>query len=367
MSTPEKPSNVIIQTCGVGGAWASVGAWQNQVVVDDRDSERLIMFDCSGDARHSLAESGIDDSKITDILISHLHGDHIHGLEWIGFKRYCFGAPKPNLYVHKSLLEGLRSSFIMMTKFENNKVNSLEDYFNITEVDDQYFSVGPKCVVKMIKVPHIDPVETDSVSNSYAFELLIRDNDYEASVVFSNDCRFCPEILEKEFKDASLIFHDCSLSETATVHPPINLLKTLPLGIRRKIILYHCSGDLPIKDLCMFRGQATKKSKYTINLKKRKNDMTFADALNKIINEGKCFKRSSWPKDNFVFYVQGSEFIVSRAPLNTILPMDTKVKYSGHIDMYHGRDESGNCLISTWSPSSEDINANDWVVAAKVI
>ena len=59
----------------------------------------------------------------------------------------------------------------------------------------------------------------------------------------------------------------------------------------------------------------------------------------------------------FIYLVPGSEFEVNRPPLNAIYAMGTKVKYRPHIDF---KDGKGTCGV--WSPSNEDILAEDWVV-----
>ena len=65
--------------------------------------------------------------------------------------------------------------------------------------------------------------------------------------------------------------------------------------------------------------------------------------------------RKDWKNAKCVFLVDGSEFEVSRAPLNKFFAEGTKVTYRPHIDMV-GADDS----IGTWSPSMVDIMAEDW-------
>ena len=76
-----------------------------------------------------------------------------------------------------------------------------------------------------------------------------------------------------------------------------------------------------------------------------------------LIRNGKKVGRKEWKNARFVFLVDGSEFIVDRAPLNKILFEGTLVKYRPHIDMC-GADDS----IGTWSPSMVDIMTEDWFI-----
>ena len=50
-------------------------------------NNKYLLIDCGSDARHSLAAAGYSFNEIDNIFISHLHADHIGGLEWLGFSR----------------------------------------------------------------------------------------------------------------------------------------------------------------------------------------------------------------------------------------------------------------------------------------
>ena len=83
--------------------------------------------------------------------------------------------------------------------------------------------------------------------------------------------------------------------------------------------------------------------------------MNFSDALN-AIKEGKRLRRAGWNgKGMFVFLVAGSNFIVNREPLLSILGEGAQVTYRPHIDM---RDAEGK--IVPWLASQTDIMADDW-------
>ena len=50
--------------------------------------DRTFLLDCGMDIKFSLKASNRKVEEIDDIYISHLHGDHINGLEWIAFYSY---------------------------------------------------------------------------------------------------------------------------------------------------------------------------------------------------------------------------------------------------------------------------------------
>lgn len=88
--------------------------------------------------------------------------------------------------------------------------------------------------------------------------------------------------------------------------------------------------------------------------------MDFGGALI-LLREGKLVARPGWNgKGMFLYLVQGSKFVVNRAPLLGIYPEGTEIEYCPHIDM---RTADGKCV--PWLASQTDILATDWVEVAR--
>ncbi len=83
--------------------------------------------------------------------------------------------------------------------------------------------------------------------------------------------------------------------------------------------------------------------------------LTFGHALH-CLHEGRRLARDGWNgKDMFIFLVGGSEFKVSRAPLNQFYDEGTYVTYRPHIDM-----KAVDGSIGVWVASHSDMLATDW-------
>lgn len=85
--------------------------------------------------------------------------------------------------------------------------------------------------------------------------------------------------------------------------------------------------------------------------------MNFGQAL-EALKDGKRVARAGWNgKGMFLFLVAGSNFIVNREPLLSIMGEGAQVTYRPHIDM---KDAEGK--VVPWLASQTDILADDWVI-----
>lgn len=85
--------------------------------------------------------------------------------------------------------------------------------------------------------------------------------------------------------------------------------------------------------------------------------MNFGKAL-EALKEGHRVARDGWDgKGMFLFLVSGSNFVVNREPLLSIMGEGTLVTYRPHIDM---KDTEGK--VVPWLASQTDILAEDWTV-----
>lgn len=87
--------------------------------------------------------------------------------------------------------------------------------------------------------------------------------------------------------------------------------------------------------------------------------MDFGNAL-VALKEGKRVARAGWNgKGMFLFLVAGSNFVVNREPLLSIMGEGATVTYRPHIDM---KDAEGK--VVPWLASQTDLLAEDWVEVA---
>ena len=78
---------------GTGSAFCmAADNFQSNMVLETtpsgEDRPQRLLIDCGSDARHSLRNLGFMPNDFDGVYISHLHSDHIGGLEWMALANY---------------------------------------------------------------------------------------------------------------------------------------------------------------------------------------------------------------------------------------------------------------------------------------
>ena len=266
---------MIIKFLGTGGAFASKKLYQSNMVIESKDKSKtdLFLIDCGTDIRFSLQEcyphinNGNVGDYIKNVYISHLHGDHIGGLEWLGYTTYFNDkSPKPRLITSSGLTSSLWNNCLKGTMATVvGKLNKLDDYFEVNSKKTFYLNEGEDDELKLSFVPGVHVRSKDNIKISFGLFIESKNKKtYLTTDVNSTNYKLNKEFYEK----ADQIFHDCETTPYKSgVHYHYEDLKKLPLDIKNKMYLYHYSEDAhekynPVKD--GFKGFVKRKKSYTL-------------------------------------------------------------------------------------------------------
>ncbi len=265
------PSVLTLTFLGVGAAFAKRNFQSNALIEawslgpdrqDVPDDALLIDFGGTGplalDALKSkpgfayLDRDGcINYPAIRRVFITHLHGDHVAGLEELAvMSAFKFTPPggtprfKPEIISSMEILanlwtHSLKGGLSML----RGRCALLQDYFRIRAVRPP--GRGAPDRFDMLDRYEFTVFPTDHIRVQRRFDwpslgLLITDRQTVTTVTFSGDTRLDPQGLGGLMAAATLNFHEVQLDDhRAPVHALLSELRTLPEETRRKTILYH--------------------------------------------------------------------------------------------------------------------------------
>jgi len=205
---------MVITVVGCGNAFSKRN--YNQCFMIEEDDRRMLI-DFGAKVPAALDNLKIDINSIDDIYISHLHGDHIGGLEEMAFSRYdWYNKPHhysdnrkisaPRLIANENLLhelwdKSLRGGLESMEGFDA----TLETFFETKYVkgNEEFDWMG--WTVKLIQQIHI--MTGSIISNTYG---IMFKKEGHKTIYFTTDSQHCsPRQIENFYREADIIFQDC--------------------------------------------------------------------------------------------------------------------------------------------------------------
>ncbi len=186
-----------------------------------------LLVDCGTKCPISLHKLAIPISQIQNIFISHLHADHIGGLEEIILQCKYHFRTYPNLYIPENLKEPL---------WENSLKAGLQNTTSDIVGMDYYFNIHPVQKAFTIDGINFEIIPTRHIIGMPSYGLFFHDIFYTGDTVFQ--ANLILSMLEK----ARIIIHDCSFIPNP-VHAYYKDLLTLPTSVRNRIFLVHYSDN----------------------------------------------------------------------------------------------------------------------------
>lgn len=246
---------------GVGSQFSGIDQYQSNMVITTRGGRKLLI-DCGSDARFSLAESGMVPADLDAVYVSHLHGDHIGGLEWLALSTYFSPHPRRlTLFSEERTMASLwENSLCGGLHSIQAKEMELEDYFRPHPVAAGGSFMWEEVRFTLYRMPHI--ANRAGCHDSHG--LLLEAEG--AGIFITTDTQFVPDVIEGIAGRVGLIFHDCETAPfKTTVHAHYEQLRTLPAAVKSKVWLYHYQGNPPYRPTeDGFRGFVVKGQEFQV-------------------------------------------------------------------------------------------------------
>ena len=251
-----------LQFIGTGSAFTvGVGNYQSNMLLKS-DTGRTLLLDCGTDVRLSLYELGLTYRDIDDVYISHLHSDHVGGLEWLGFSsKYDPRCTKPIMYINEFICDDLWHHVLAggMGALQGG-TGKLETFFTVRRLKRKGSFIWQGTEFNQIETVHL--VNETVITPSFGLAFVVNGH----KTFLTTDTQFTPDHFSAAFSEADLIFHDCEILKMRTgVHANYQDLKTLDRKIKAKMWLYHYNpGHLPDAQADGFKGFVLKGQEFDL-------------------------------------------------------------------------------------------------------
>lgn len=226
-----------ILVVGVGDAF-SAQHWGTNFLV--RAADKVLAVDCPDSYFKALkqADFGITVDDLDGLFLTHLHGDHVNGLEMTLAWRKFVTKKKLNLFttpeVAATLWEGrLKASIGTMFNGTEYLNFSIEDYANVVVIPwETPTEIFPNLTVETRRTIHHIPTAA------------LRLTTPNARFGHSCDTAFDPALIAW-LDQCDLFFHEANFGPA---HTPIERLAELPESVRQKMRVVHYADHVQPDD-----------------------------------------------------------------------------------------------------------------------
>jgi len=223
---------------GVGNAFSRVH-WGTHFLL--RRGDYVLAVDCPDSYRRALKENGfegadgtaLDVDALDAMIITHLHGDHVNGLEMgLAYRYHILGEPM-ELYTSPEAAEPLwdrRLEVALGQIWDGESYQSVDEreYYSLTELPwREEVEIGPFTVETCQTVHHLPT-------------MALRITDGDTSLGYSCDTAFDPDLVDW-LSDCDLILHETSYGPG---HTRLANLLELPDSVRDKMVVVHLPDNL---------------------------------------------------------------------------------------------------------------------------
>jgi ribonuclease BN (tRNA processing enzyme) len=220
--------NVVLRFLGVGNAGAAPVLGSASAVFE-RDGAPLLMIDCGQEALSAyLARYG--EAPPPAIYITHVHMDHVAGLERLFYKIYFDDTwrGRVKLFAHAALVPLLQARLADYPEVVAEGGANFWDAFSLVPVSRGFWH----------RDLWFDVFATRHHAPNSSFGLALR-----SSFVWTGDTRPIPEMLGEYASRGEVVAHDCALVGNPSHSGVDDLDREYDAALRRRLVLYHYASE----------------------------------------------------------------------------------------------------------------------------
>lgn len=208
----------------------SMRYWNTNLLLESEG--RRLLVDCGYTVKYALRDMDLTLANIDGIVITHVHADHVFGLERVGYEtRYTYTRRIP-LFLEPDILPALWDQTLKGSMgLSSDGENQLEDFFEVHPiVENQFEFYG--CKIQTFPTVHTPGMST--------YGLIFDD-----AVIFTADSK--PLDWLAADRSSRRILHDCSLLDWSPVHATLTeLIQFYPHQVRERLMAIHYGDDMEL-------------------------------------------------------------------------------------------------------------------------
>lgn len=158
------------------------------------------------------------------VFITHVHLDHVSGLEQLQSRVALEGLPPVRLYISSSILELLHERVGNLTCSQAEERSNFWDQFHLVPVSAGFWHAGH----------WFDVFSTRHHSPGFSYGLRLA-----GRFLFTGDTRPIPEILRHFGRSGERLFHDCALVGNPSHTGLDDIEREYEEALQKRMVLYH--------------------------------------------------------------------------------------------------------------------------------